>query len=159
MTTDIYTIGHSNHNWETFSPLLIDNEIELLVDVRSRPVSRFARFSNRRTFPGLLESMGIDYEFMGRPLGGRPEDPSMYDPEGKPDYGKMSTIAEFQIAIDELVSVASQSRTVVLCSEGDPKLCHRRLLLGPPLQAAGLKLLHIMRDGGVSVELEVTNDG
>ena len=159
MLARIYTVGHSNHTWEAFSPLLLDNAIELLVDVRSRPVSRFARFSNRRTFPGLLESIGIDYEFMGRPLGGRPEDPSMYDPEGKPDYGKMRAMDEFQIAIDELVSVASQRRTVILCSEGDPKLCHRRLLLGPPLQAAGLELLHVMRDGGVSVELEVSNDG
>ena len=74
LTTPLYTIGHSNHTWESFSPLLLDNEIELLVDVRSNPVSRFAPFANHRTLPDLLESVGIDHEFMGGPLGGKPAD-------------------------------------------------------------------------------------
>ena len=159
MSKQIFTIGHSNHTWETFSPLLIDNAIELLVDVRSRPVSRFAPFSNRRRFPELLDYIGIDYEFMGGPLGGKPEDPAMYDPESRPDYGKMRVSDEFQQAISRLAEMASRRRTVLLCSEGDPKQCHRRLLLGPPLQAAGHKLMHIMRNGGVCVELEISNDG
>ena len=75
MTTDIYTIGHSNHAWEDFSRLLLDNDIELLVDVRSNPVSRFAPFANHRVLPDLLESVGIDYELMGGTLGGKPEKP------------------------------------------------------------------------------------
>ncbi len=77
----------------------------------------------------------------------------MYNPKGKPDYGKMRLQDEFQIAIDELAGLATQRLTVILCSEGDPKLCHRRLLLGPPLEAAGFKLLHILRDGRVTAEL------
>ena len=52
MTTSIYTIGHSNHTWESFSRLLVDNEVELLVDVRSNPVSRFAPFANHRVLAG-----------------------------------------------------------------------------------------------------------
>ena len=63
----------------------------------------------------------------------------MYDSKGKPDYDKMRLQDEFQIAIDELAELASQRRTVILCSEGDPKQCHRRLLLGPPLEAAGFE--------------------
>ncbi len=149
MPTHIYTIGHSNHTWETFSPLLIDNEIELLVDVRSNPVSRFAPFANHRTFPSLLESIGIDYEFMGGPLGGKPADKSMYDSKGKPDYHKMRELEEFQDAIVQLAGMASRRRTVILCSEGDPSLCHRRLLLGPSLETTGCKQLHIRRDGAV----------
>ena len=138
--------------------MLIDNEIRLLVDVRSRPVSRFAPFSNRRSLPGLLESIGIDYVLMGSALGGRPEDPTMYDSQGKPDYDKMRMVAEFQDDVGELAELASQRRTVILCSEGDPRQCHRRLLLGPPLEDAGLNILHIMRDGNVSSELEIASD-
>ena len=159
MTTRIYTIGHSNHTWETFSQLLFDNEIELLVDVRSRPVSRFAPFSNRRTFPRLLESIGIDYEFMGGPLGGKPADATMYDSKGKPDYRKMRSQDEFQSAIVQLAELASLRRTVILCSEGDPKQCHRRLLLETPLEAAGCNLLHIGRDGSVCSETQLSNGG
>ena len=82
----VYTIGHSNHSWDTFKELLTANGIELLVDVRSRPVSRFAPFSNKRVFPALLETVGIEYHFMGDSIGGRPHDQSLYDAEGKPDY-------------------------------------------------------------------------
>ena len=149
MANQIFTIGHSNHTWETFSPLLRDTGIELLVDVRSNPVSRFAPFANHRTLPDLLESVGIDYEFMGGPLGGKPADKTMYDSKGKPDYHKMRSLDEFQDAIDQLAGMASRRTTVILCSEEDPSLCHRRLLLGPSLEAAGCEPLHIRGDGAV----------
>ena len=149
LTTPLYTIGHSNHTWESFSPLLLDSEIELLVDVRSNPVSRFAPFANHRTLPDLLESVDIDYEFMGGSLGGKPADQALYDSKGKPDYHKMRSLDEFQEAIEQLASMASIRPTVILCSEGDPSQCHRRLLLGPQLEAIDCKLLHIRRDSTV----------
>ena len=156
LTTPLYTIGHSNHTWESFSPLLLDNEIELLVDVRSNPVSRFAPFANHRTLPDLLESVDIDYEFMGGPLGGKPADKLMYDSKGKPDYHKMRSLDEFQEAIEQLATMATQQRTVVLCSEGDPTQCHRRLLLGPPSELAGCEILHITRDGNICKDRDLT---
>ena len=149
MTTEILTIGHSNHTWTSFAPLLADNEIELLVDARTRPVSRFAPFANHRTLPDLLESAGIDYEFMGGTLGGKPQNPAMYDSKGKPDYHKMRSLDEFQDAISQLASMASRRRTVILCSEEDPSQCHRLLLLGPALEENGCELLHIRGDGQV----------
>ncbi len=149
MDIDLYTIGHSSHTWEDFAPLLLDNEIELLVDVRSNPVSRFAPFANHRTLPDLLESVGIDYEFMGGPLGGKPADRAMYDPKGKPDYRRMRSLDDFQDAIEQLAGMASRRQTVILCSEEDPSQCHRRLLLGPSLEAAGCGLVHIRGDGSV----------
>ena len=149
MPTQIYTIGHSNHTWETFSPLLLDNEVELLVDVRSNPVSRFAPFANHRTLPDLLESVGIDYEFMGGPLGGKPADRTMYDERGKPDYHRMRASDEFQEALDQLAGMASRRSTVILCSEEDPSQCHRLLLLGPSLEKNECVLLHIMGSGEI----------
>lgn len=123
--------------------------------MRSRPVSRFAPFSNRGKFPGLLESISIGHEFMGGPLGGRPADPTMYDSDGKPDYDRMRSLDEFQAGITKLVEMATQRRTAILCSEGDPAKCHRRLLLGPPLEDVGFRLLHIMRDGVVLSETQL----
>lgn len=159
MQAHIFTIGHSNHSWETFAPLLIDNEIELVVDVRTNPVSRFAPFSNRRRFPDLLESIDIGYEFMGGPLGGKPADPAMYDSSGKPDYCKIRSAEGYKEAIDRLLEFASQSRTAILCSEGEPKQCHRRLLLEPSLVESGCKLVHIMRDGTILEEPETCDAG
>ena len=149
MSTEIYTIGHSNHSWDTFYPLLRDNAIELVVDTRTNPVSRFAPFSNRRTLTDLLEGAGIDYEFAGGPLGGKPRDRSMYDAKGKPDYRKMRSTEEFGEAIDRLVGMASRRRTALLCSEEDPSSCHRVLLLCPALEAQGCVPRHIRSDGRV----------
>ena len=109
MTTDIFTIAHSNHTWESFSPLLADNGIELLVDTRTSPVSRYAPFANHRTLPDLLEAVGIDYEFMGGPLGGKPQNPAMYDSAGKPDYHKMRALDEFQEAISHSTHLSCTS--------------------------------------------------
>ena len=150
MTTEIFTIGHSNHTWESFAPLLADNEIELLVDTRTRPVSRFAPFANHRTLPDLLEGAGIDYEFMGGPRWEASRRiPAMYDSAGKPDYHKMRSPDEFQEAISQLVGMASRRRTAILCSEEDPSQCHRLLLLGPSLEENGCRLLHIRKYGQV----------
>ena len=147
MTTEIYTIGHSNHTWESFAPLLADNEIELLVDVRTKPVSKYAPFANHRILSDLLEGAGIDYEFMGGPLGGKPDNPAMYDSRGKPDYHKMRALDEFQEAISQLAGMASRRNTAILCSEEDPSQCHRLLMLGPALEEEGCRLLHIRGDG------------
>ncbi len=145
----IYTIGHSNHSWETFSELLTQNEIELVVDTRSRPVSRFAPFANIRTLPMLLEEVGIDYDFMGGALGGKPADGAFYDAKGKPNYHKMRGLDEFQEAVSQLASIASRRQTAILCSEEDPSQCHRLLLLGPSLEENGCELMHIRADGEI----------
>ena len=145
----IYTIGHSNHSWDAFKELLTANGIELLVDVRSRPVSRFAPFSNRRVFPALLEAVGIEYHFMGDSIGGRPHDQSLYDAEGKPDYCKMRDSDAFREGLEHLVKVTENVVTVMMCSEGEPTRCHRRLLIGVELEERGVGVLHILRDGRV----------
>ena len=144
---NLYTIGHSNHDWESFSALQEHHAIELLVDVRSRPVSRFAPFSNRRRFPGLLDSIGIEYRFMGDSLGGRPEDPKLYDAEGKPDYLRMRSTQEFKDGLQQLSRMARELVTVIMCSEGDPVGCHRRLLIGAALVDYDVNILHVLRDG------------
>ena len=148
MTDTIYTIGHSNHTWESFVPLLQDNAIEILVDARSNPVSRFAPFSNSRTLPDLLERENIEYIYLGGTLGGKPVDESFYDDKGNPDYRSMRAEETFQDAVDQVVSMARRSNLVLMCSEEDPSQCHRLLLLGPALEEAmGLKMLHIRATG------------
>ncbi len=41
----VYTIGHSNHDWDSFSALLKTHGIEILVDTRSRTRRRGSRRS------------------------------------------------------------------------------------------------------------------
>jgi uncharacterized protein (DUF488 family) len=144
---EIYTIGHSNHTWETFGALLREHDVTLLVDVRSRPVSRWAPFANKRLLAPSLEQAGIGYLFLGEALGGKPSDQSYYDADGRPDYGKIASGVEFRAGIGQLLEVAAGARTVVMCAEEDPATCHRTLLIGPALEERGVRLLHIRKDG------------
>ena len=52
----IYTIGHSNHTLEAFLSLLRLHRIEVLIDTRSAPYSRFApQFNKDALRTGVLD--------------------------------------------------------------------------------------------------------
>ena len=145
----IFTIGHSNHTWDDFSRLLRQHGVEELVDVRSRPVSRFADFANSPTLGRLLEREGVRYVFKGDSLGGKPSDRSCYDDDGKPDYDEIRSRDFFKTGIGELTALAEATTVALMCAEEDPGKCHRRLLIGPSLAELGVSLSHIRGDGSV----------
>ena len=145
----IYTIGHGNLPESTFKDLMAGAQIELLVDVRSTPSSGYAPYANLRDLPWVLKPVGAAYEFMGDSLGGKPQDRSLYHADGKPDYSKMREHSRFRGGLDRLVKRASRRRTAMLCSEEDPSVCHRLLMIGPALEGRGWELRHIRGDGQV----------
>jgi len=151
----IWTIGHSNHEFDAFVQLLRGQEIDVVVDVRSFPYSRFAPQFNQDELRRGLRAAGLRYLFLGEQLGGRPASPGHYDAEGHALYGLMAEEPDFQTAIDRLVAGAAEHRIALLCSEGKPEGCHRRLLVGKVLAELGIPLHHILPDGGVEEEQEV----
>jgi uncharacterized protein (DUF488 family) len=151
----IWTVGHSNQSLEAFADLLTGNAIEVVADVRSHPYSRFAPHFNRAPLEAELRERGIEYRFLGRELGGRPALDEHYDEEGHALYGPMSEEPAFRDAVGALAGEAPARRIALLCSEADPRGCHRRLLVGKVLAERGVELRHILRDGAVEVEREV----
>jgi uncharacterized protein (DUF488 family) len=153
--TVIWTIGHSNHDFEEFAQLAAAETIEFLVDVRSYPYSRFAPQFNRDQLELTISRRGIRYLFLGEQLGGRPTSEEHYDADGHALYRPMSEEQPFVEAVERLVAGARRHRIALLCSEGDPSHCHRRLLVGKVLTEQGLELRHILSDGTVRAELSV----
>jgi uncharacterized protein (DUF488 family) len=151
----IWTVGHSNHSWDSFRALLAPERIETLIDVRSYPYSRFAPQFNREPLATALNQTGIAYYFQGTALGGRPEDPEHYDAEGHALYGPMSERPQFRAAINSLLAGAAGQRLALLCACGRPDDCHRRLLVGRVLTQHGARLRHILADGSTVEESEV----
>ena len=145
----IYSIGHSSHTWDTFRALLREHGVEVLVDTRTNPTSKWAPFASARNLPGLTQNERIEYVFMGDSLGGKPADRTSYDDRGKPDYGRIRFEEFFKTAIAELVEMAKSSKVALMCAEEDPAKCHRKLLIGPALEQLGITLLHIRQDGSV----------
>jgi uncharacterized protein (DUF488 family) len=148
----LWTVGHSNHAFDRFAQLLLAERIEFLLDVRSFPYSRYAPQFNRDELQDSLPALGVRYLFLGEELGGRPTREEHYDPEGHALYGPMSEERPFRDAIERLIAGARRHRLALLCSEADPRHCHRRLLIGKVLTDRGVQLRHILADGTVWVE-------
>jgi uncharacterized protein (DUF488 family) len=154
------TVGHSNREFDRFAQLLLAERIEFLVDVRSFPYSRYAPQFNREELQDSMPPLGVRYLFLGEQLGGRPTREEHYDEEGHALYGPMSQEQPFRDAIERVIAGARRHRLALLCSEADPRHCHRRLLVGKVLTDRGVQLRHILADGSVRVEdaVELSDD-
>ncbi len=148
----VYTIGHSNYPLDHFLALLKKHGIEVLIDIRSQPYSRYVPHFNRESLQKILPQSGLHYLSMGEHLGGRPKDPQFYNSEGKVDYTRIAASAAFQEALSRLLEEAKEYRAAIMCSEENPALCHRRFLVGRALLKRGVILRHIRGDGRVEEE-------
>lgn len=154
----VYTIGHSNHALEVFLLLLEANEIELLVDVRSQPYSRYASHFNGPELKASIAGSGIGYLFLGREIGGRPEGDEYYDEQGYVLYDRLAASQLFLAGISRLEDETRRRRTAVMCGEEDPSDCHRRLLIGRVLGKRGVEVIHIRGDGSLQSEIELAEE-
>jgi len=134
----LYTIGHGRHPFAYFLELLKQHQVEFLCDVRSAARSRWPQF-NGLVLQELLRGNGIGYEHL---------------PE---TGGKTNPLPEERtLGVERIVEIASDIRTVIMCSESKPLTdhkipranCHRVGMLAPMLRARGVtRILHILPSG------------
>lgn len=148
----IYTIGHSNHPMDRLIDLLEAHDVEVLVDVRSQPYSRYAPQFDKRSLEAAIGVAGLKYLYLGKELGGRPDGKEFYDDTGRVRYSEVAKSPLFLEGAGRLEMGIQKYRVAMLCSEEDPAGCHRRLLVGHFLHGKGVKVLHIRGDGSVQAE-------
>jgi uncharacterized protein (DUF488 family) len=152
----IYTIGHSNHTQEEFLNLLAEAKIEVLVDVRTNPNSRWATFANRDSLKEILKSAQIHYIYLGDLLGGHPSDPDSYDTQtGRVDYQIIQAKEYFRRGIKRILGGLKRYRVCIMCAEEDPTSCHRNLLVAESLRQEGVRVFHIRGDGRIQTDEEL----
>ena len=152
----VFTTGHGGRTLDSIVTQLKDWEIRVVVDVRSQPYSRHQPEFSRETLQRGLAGAGLEYLFMGDQLGGRPADPSCYTENGNVDYGVYRQHALFQQGIRRLLTGCQRGYTLtLLCSEGNPRNCHRSGLIGDALESRGVEVIHLLPDGGVRSQSEV----
>lgn len=144
----ILTIGHSKHTIERFTALLAEARVTAVADIRSAPRSRFAPHFNKDALPASLAQQNIAYVFLGKELGGRPEQQGMFT-AGVADYEKMVASESFRAGLQRLMTGAEQHLIAVMCAEADPLDCHRCLLVGRALAGANVDVGHILASGEI----------
>lgn len=127
----IYTIGYEGATQSEVISALKAAGVTLLADVRAVPLSRRPGFSKNILAAGLKEA-GIDYvglKALGTPPAGR-------EAARKGDHARLAHIYEGQLELPEamvqaaqLVDLATERPTALLCFERDAGGCHRSLLL------------------------------
>ena len=146
----IFTIGHSNHSLEGFLALLSKHRVTAVADVRSVPWSRFNAHFNRNELSAALKARSIHYAYLGRELGGRPKDLTLYDEEsGKVNYERIAQTGKFRQGIARVVGGAARHRIALMCAEKDPLRCHRTHLVAQALGTEGVEVAHILADGEI----------
>jgi len=133
-TSVLYTLGHSNRSIEEFVGLLKKYGIKTLVDVRSKPYSKYNPHFNRDIFAKSLADNGVKYYWAGKFLGG------FFD-------GGLDN-KQFLQKINKVLDLSRESTTVMMCSEAQPEKCHRAYRLTRWIHANTIITLnHIVTKG------------
>jgi uncharacterized protein (DUF488 family) len=143
----LFSIGHSNVGLDVLIDLLLRHDIEVVVDVRTAPRSRYMPHFDSKPLCQSLAIAGMKYVFLGKELGGRPAGGEFYDDEDHVLYSRLAESELFETGLKRLLRGASEFRIAILCSEEDPLHCHRHLLIGRVLRGRGVSVAHIRGDG------------
>ena len=140
---------------EHFLSLLNAHAVQVVVDARSQPYSKYATQFDHEALKQALQDAGIRYLYLGRELGGRPEGEEFYDGEGHVLYDRVAASCLFQEGLSRLERGIREYKLALLCAEENPSACHRRLLVGRVLLERGVQVDHIRGDGRIQTEEEV----
>ena len=144
MPQKIFTVGHSNLSFMRFISLIQDNHINHVIDVRSIPYSRRAPWSNKSRLPELLKPFRIRYTYLGHKLGGKKQTTEL-----RSKQQDVTPQDIYDSAIQTLLFLSMRENLTLLCAEGDPENCHRQHIIAQTLLDAGVKVVHILKDGSL----------
>ena len=149
----IYTIGHSTHPLGELIAMLRENGVDLLVDVRTVPRSRFNPQFNEDALAAPLEAAGIGYvqlKALGglrhSPKGAPPSPNTLWHNASFRAYADYAMTAGFRSGLAELLGLAERRRPAIMCAEAVWWRCHRRIITDY-LLAQGVEVTHIMAPG------------
>jgi uncharacterized protein (DUF488 family) len=145
-TLRVFTIGHSTRPTEDFLNILKHYAITELVDVRTIAKSRHNPQFNGPELAHVLRNHHIGYRHQKNLGGLRHAHADSINTawrnasfRGYADY--MQT-EEFKDGIEELIRIAREKITVIMCSEAVPWRCHRSLI-GDALSVRGIDVQDI----------------
>lgn len=155
----LYSIGHGNKKIENFISELKSFSIHFLLDIRSKPYSKWNPQFNQAQLDIELKNNGITYVFVGDDLGGLPADRSCYNYDGKVIYDIIKEKSFFKDGLQRLTTANTKGiNLAIMCSESKPEECHRSKLIGQELLKKKISLNHIISDKRIKSQQTVMNE-
>ncbi|GGY30638.1 hypothetical protein GCM10008098_25200 [Rhodanobacter panaciterrae] len=143
----IWTIGHSTRTLEALLGLLAAYRIEAIADVRSFPGSRRYPYFARDALAETLPAHGIAYQWLPKLGGRRKVQPGSLNNAWRnasfQAYADHLSSSEFTEGLHELLTLAADKRTALMCAEAVWWRCHRSLI-ADVLKLRGIEVIHII---------------
>jgi uncharacterized protein (DUF488 family) len=141
--TRIFTIGYEGTTVPEFVAALKGAEVERVIDVRALPLSRRPGFS-KSPLRTALEEAEIEYvhlKALGTPPEGRTAARAGRHADLERIYAGQLELPEAIAQSAQMLDLAREKPSALLCMERDPAHCHRTLLLNAV--AADADVVHL----------------
>lgn len=128
----IFTIGYEGTTMPEFIAALQAAGVQRVIDVRALPLSRRPGFS-KTPLRGALDEAGIEYvhlKALGTPAEGRNAARAGRHAELERIYAGQLELPEAIAQSAQMLELAAEKPSALLCFEREPRHCHRTLLLG-----------------------------
>jgi uncharacterized protein (DUF488 family) len=139
----IFTIGYEGTTVPEFVSALKGAGVERVIDVRALPLSRRPGFS-KTPLRGALEEAGIEYvhlKALGTPSEGRTAARAGRHSDMDRIYAGQLERPEAMAQSAQMLELAREKPSALLCMEREPAHCHRTLLLNAV--AANAEVVHL----------------
>ena len=127
----IFTIGYEGATMDEFLAALKVAGVQRLIDVRALPLSRRPGFS-KSPLRAALEEAGIEYvhlKALGTPAEGRSAARAGRHADLERIYAGQLELPEAMVQAAQMLELAAEKPSALLCFEREPAHCHRTLLL------------------------------
>ena len=139
----IFTIGYEGTTVPEFIAALQNAGVGRVIDVRALPLSRRPGFS-KTPLRNALAEVGIEYvhlKALGTPAEGRTAARAGRHEELERIYAGQLELPEAMAQSAQMLELAREKPSALLCMEREPAHCHRTLLLDAV--AGGAEVLHL----------------
>jgi uncharacterized protein (DUF488 family) len=127
----IFTIGYEGATVGEFLDALKSAGVERVIDVRALPLSRRPGFS-KTPLRAALDEAGIEYvhlKALGTPSDGRTAARAGRHEDMARSYAGQLELPEAIAQSGQMLALAEEKPSALLCMEREPAHCHRTLLL------------------------------
>ncbi|MEM3791514.1 MAG: DUF488 domain-containing protein [Candidatus Micrarchaeaceae archaeon] len=144
----LFTVGYSTMSVKDLLETLKNNNVNLLVDIRTIPKSRSRSEFNKGRIEKVLSKYGIRYLHM-KELGGlrKPQKDSknkIWRNQSFRGFADYMQTKEFRGAILKLERLCEKGNVCIMCAEGNPFRCHRALV-SDAMIARGFEVFEIRK--------------
>ena len=159
MEKKVFTIGYSGFpDVNDFIATLKENEIRVLVDVRSMPSSAYYVNYNRENISRVLNEHGIYYRNYALEFGARQSNKEFYK-DGRLDFDMFSKSEQFLSGISKVEKILEMNLyPCFMCAEKNPTDCHRAILVARAFYERGYSIVHILPNQMTKTQRDIEDE-